>query len=428
MEYLHFEFKDGDLYCEQVPVASVAEKVSTPTYIYSRDTIEKHFTGLLDAFQEVETLVCYSVKALSNLAVCQILRDMGAGFDVVSGGEIFRALQAGAHPKKIVFAGVGKTPEEIDFALDSRILMFNVESESELRTIDVIASQKGTVADIALRVNPDVDPKTHRYISTGKRESKFGIDLDTANRLAADMSGRPGVRLVGVHAHIGSQITDVKPHTEALKKVIEFADHCKELGNPVEWINLGGGFGIHYRGEEGLHPAKYAEVLLPGIKDSGYRLIIEPGRFIVGNAGMLVTRVLYVKESGDKRFLIVDAAMNDLLRPSLYSAHHEVWPVHCEYEKGSPEAEAASSPADVVGPVCETGDFLALDRMLPPVKEGDLLAIFSAGAYGMTMASNYNSRTRPAEVMVSGDLFDVIRTRETWDDLIRGERTIARWY
>ena len=427
MKYLHFEFRDGELYCEQVPVARIAERIATPTYVYSRDTIERHFSGILDAFKEVETLICYSVKALPNLAVCQVLRELGAGFDVVSGGEIFRALQAGAHPKKIVFAGVGKTPEEIEYALDSRILMFNVESESELRTIDVIASQKHMVADIALRVNPDVDPKTHRYISTGKRESKFGIDLQTAGRLAEGLPDRPGVNLVGIHAHIGSQITEVKPHTEALAKVIEFADRCKAHGNPVEWINLGGGFGIHYRAEEGLPPADFAEALLPGIKQSGYRLVIEPGRFIVGNAGILLTRVLYVKQSGEKRFLIVDAAMNDLIRPSLYSAHHEVWPVSCEYEKGSPEAEAASTPADVVGPVCETGDFLALDRMLPPVKEGDLLAIFSAGAYGMSMASNYNSRTRPAEVMVSGDLFDVIRTRETWDDLIRGERKIARW-
>ncbi len=427
MKYLHYDLRDRDLFCGEVPVSRIAEKVGTPVYVYSREIIEKHLTRLMDAFSTVETLICYSVKSLSNLAVCQVLREMGAGFDVVSGGELFRALQAGGHPKKIVFAGVGKSPEEIEFALDRRILMFNVESEAELKVIDLIAAQKNLVADIALRINPDVDPKTHRYITTGKRESKFGIDLVTAKRLAAEMGNRAGVRLVGVHAHIGSQITDVEPHRAALEKVMAFAECCRELGNPVEYINLGGGFGIHYQGYEGLPASDYAEALLPALAGSGYKLIIEPGRFIVGNAGLLLTRVLYVKESGDKRFIIVDAGMNDLIRPSLYSAHHEVWPIDSEFEKGSPEAEAVSTPADVVGPICETGDFFALDRMLPPVKEGALICVFSAGAYGMVMASNYNSRPRPAEVMVSGDYYDVIRSRETWDDLIRGERKIARW-
>lgn len=427
MKFLHYDMHDRDLFCSEVPVSSIAEKVGTPVYIYSREIIEKHLTRLMDAFSTVETLICYSVKSLANLAVCQVMREMGAGFDVVSGGELFRVLQAGAHPKKIVFAGVGKTPEEIEFALDRRILMFNVESEAELQMIDLIAAQKSLVADVALRVNPDVDPKTHRYISTGKKESKFGIDLVTAERLAAGMKERTGIRMVGVHAHIGSQITEVGPHRAALDKVMVFAKRCRELGNPVEYINLGGGFGIHYKEEEGLPAADHAASLLPALVDSDYKLIIEPGRFIVGNAGLLLTRVLYVKESGEKRFIIVDGGMNDLLRPSLYSAHHEVWPINSEYEKGSPEAEAVSTPADVVGPICETGDFFALDRMLPPVKQGDLIAVFSAGAYGMVMASNYNSRPRPAEVLVSGDYYDVVRTRETWDDLIRGERKVARW-
>jgi diaminopimelate decarboxylase len=427
MEYLHYELRDRDLFCEGVPVSGIAEKVGTPVYVYSRDIIEQHFARLVDAFADIETLVCYSVKSLSNLAVCQVLRELGSGFDVVSGGELFRVLQAGGHPKKIVFAGVGKTPEEIEFALDRRILMFNVESEAELEMIDLIASQKSLVADVALRVNPDVDPKTHRYITTGKKESKFGIDLETAERLATDLPGRSGVQMVGVHAHIGSQITDVEPHRQALEKVKAFADRCRELGNPVTYLNLGGGFGIHYREGEALPASDYAEALLPHLQGLDYRLIIEPGRFIVGNAGLLLTRVLYVKESGDKRFIIVDAAMNDLLRPSLYGAHHEVWPITSEYEKGSPEAEAVSTPADVVGPVCETGDFFALDRNLPPVKQGDLLVVFSTGAYGMVMASNYNSRPRPAEVLVTGDFYDVVRTRETWDDLIRGERKVARW-
>jgi diaminopimelate decarboxylase len=326
-----------------------------------------------------------------------------------------------------VFAGVGKTADEIAFALDSHILMFNVESEPELKAIDRIATARGERADVALRVNPDVDPKTHRYITTGKKETKFGIDLDTAARLAAEIPAMGGVRMVGVHAHIGSQITEVEPYTEALKKALAFADECKEAGNPVEWINMGGGFGIYYRGDEALHATDFGEEILPMLADSGYRLVIEPGRYITGNAGVLVTRVLYVKESGDKRFIICDAAMNDLIRPSLYSAYHEVWPVHSSVAMGSDEAKAISTPADVVGPICESGDFFALDRMLPPVKEGDLLAVFSAGAYGMVMASNYNGRPRPAEVLVSGDLFDVIRTRETWDELIRGERKVARW-
>ncbi|MHC4470681.1 MAG: diaminopimelate decarboxylase [Planctomycetota bacterium] len=405
----------------------MAQAVGTPVYVYSRNTIERHLAALRDAFKEIETLFCYSVKALGNLAILQVMKEMGAGFDVVSGGELFRALQAGAHPKKIVFAGVGKSPSEIAYALDSRILMFNVESEPELRLIDRIAREKGTVADIALRVNPDVDPDTHRYISTGKRETKFGIDVVTAARLAEEAPSLDGVNLIGLHAHIGSQITEVEPYTEALDKTLELAGECGRLGNEIDWVNIGGGFGIYYRGDDALPPRAYAEKLVPRLAGSGYRLIIEPGRFIVGNAGILMTRVLYVKRSGDKRFVICDAGMNDLLRPSLYSAYHEVWPVRCEHVMGTPEAEAASSQADIVGPVCESGDFFAMDRRLPEVAEGDLLSVFSAGAYGMVMSSNYNGRCRPAEVLVSGDLFDVVRTRETWDDLIRGERKVARW-
>jgi diaminopimelate decarboxylase len=427
MEHLHFIYRDEELLCEAVPVRRIAEKIGTPVFVYSRDVIQRHFQKLVDAFRQVETLVCYSVKALGNLAICQVLRDVGAGFDVVSGGELFRALQAGGRAKKIVFAGVGKSAEEIEFALDRRILMFNVESEPELRLIDLIATQKGMVADIALRVNPDVDPKTHTYISTGKRETKFGLDLETAERLAAGIPRLTGIRMIGVHVHIGSQITQVESHVAALRKAIDFADRAKGLGNPVEWINLGGGFGIHYREVEAPPVSDYADVLLPLIAPSGYRLIIEPGRFIVGNAGLLLTRVLYVKRSGDRRFIICDAGMNDLIRPALYGAWHEVWPVSTPYAKGSPASDAASTPADVVGPVCESADFLARDRMLPPVKDGDLMAVFSAGAYGMSMASNYNGRPRPAEVLVSGSLYEVIRTRETWDDLIRGERKVARW-
>lgn len=427
MEYFHFALRGGELRCEEIPLRQIAADVGTPTYVYSRQTIERHFSNLRDAFQDVETLLCYSVKANGNLAILQVLRELGAGFDVVSGGELFRVLQAGGHPRKIVFAGVGKSEEEIAFALDSRILMFNVESEAELRTIARIAKERNALADVALRVNPDVDPHTHTYITTGKKETKFGIDLLTAGRLAEEMPGIEGVRMVGVHAHIGSQITETGPYTEALAKVLRFADEARDQGNAVEWVNMGGGFGIYYQGGEAPPAEDYADVLVPMLTGSGYRLVMEPGRFIVGNAGLLLTKVLFVKESGDKRFVICDAGMNDLLRPALYGAYHEVWPVHTGYEPGSDEAAAASVLTDVVGPVCESGDFLAKDRLLPPVAEGDLLAVFSAGAYGMAMASNYNSRPRGAEVLVSGDLFDVIRTRETWDDLIRGERKVARW-
>lgn len=427
MEYFHFPVREGELHCEEIPISRIVEQVGTPAYVYSRDTIERHFAHLRDAFQAVETLLCYSVKANGNLAVLQVLRELGAGFDVVSGGELFRALQAGGHPKKIVFAGVGKSPEEIAFALDMRILMFNVESEPELRAIARVAREKNLVADVALRVNPDVDPHTHTYITTGKKETKFGIDLLTASRLAKEIPTTDGVRMIGVHAHIGSQITETGPYTEALRKAIAFADEAKAMGNPIEWINMGGGFGIYYRGDEAPPATDYADVLVPMLTKSGYRLAMEPGRFIVGNAGLLVTRVLYVKQSGEKRFVICDAGMNDLVRPALYSAHHEVWPVRCDYVPGTDEAKAVSTPADVVGPVCESGDFFAKDRLLPPVAEGDLLAVFSTGAYGMVMASNYNGRPKPAEVLVSHDLFDVVRTRETWDDLIRGERKVARW-
>lgn len=427
MEYFHFPIREGEIHCEGLPLSRIAEQVGTPAYVYSRGVIERHFAHLRDAFQAVETLLCYSVKSNSNLAVLQVLRELGAGFDVVSGGELFRALQAGGHPKKIVFAGVGKTAEEIGYALDARILMFNVESESELELIARVARGRRFVADVALRVNPDVDPKTHTYITTGKKETKFGIDLETAARLAAGIPKMEGVRMVGVHAHIGSQITEVGPYTAALGKAIDFAEKARALGNPVEWLNMGGGFGIYYRGSEAPPAKDYGDVLAPLIRKSGCRLIMEPGRFIVGNAGILLTKVVHVKQSGDKRFVICDAGMNDLLRPSLYGAHHEIWPIRTEVLPGTPEAADLCSPADVVGPICESGDFFAKDRPLPELKAGDVLAIFSAGAYGMAMASNYNSRPRPPEVLVSGDLLDVVRTRETWDDLIRGERKVARW-
>ena len=419
----HFHERGGALFCEEVPLRAIADAAGTPCFVYSRATLEHHYDRLTEAFAGTGLLVCYSVKANSNLAVLDVLRRKGSGFDVVSGGELRRALRAGADPGKIVFAGVGKTADEMALGLDAGILMFNVESEGELDLLELVARTRRKRADVALRVNPDVDPKTHTYISTGRKESKFGIDLAAAEALARGIPKRRWLRMTGVHAHIGSQVTEIGPHAEAMAKVVAFAAAAKKAGNPVAHLNMGGGFGIYYRGGEAKPAAEFGRALVPMVKKAGLRLLMEPGRFIVGNAGVLLARVLFVKTSGERRFVIADAAMNDLLRPALYGAHHRVWPVEAPF----PESEAAAREADtvlcdVVGPVCETGDFLAKDRRLPPVREGDLLCVFSAGAYGMVMSSNYNSRPRAAEVLVEGERFTVVRRRETFEDLVRGER------
>jgi diaminopimelate decarboxylase len=422
----HFHERGGALWCEEVPLRAVAEAAGTPCFVYSRATLEHHYDRLVEAFAGLDLLVCFSVKANSSLAVLDVLRRRGAGFDVVSGGELRRALRAGADPRKIVFAGVGKTAAEMAEALDAGILMFNVESAPELDLLERVARGRRRRADLALRVNPDVDPKTHTYISTGMRESKFGIDLETADGLARGLPRRRWLRMTGVHAHIGSQITEVGPHAEALRKAVAFAGRAKRAGNPITTLNMGGGFGIYYRGGEARPAAEFGRALAPLVRKAGLRLLMEPGRFIAGNAGVLLARVLFVKTSGERRFVVADAAMNDLIRPALYGAHHRVWPVEAPF----PESEAAGRetdtlPCDVVGPVCETGDFLAKDRRLPPVREGDLLCVFSAGAYGMVMSSNYNSRPRAAEVMVDGGRFTVVRRRETFADLVRGERKLG---
>lgn len=421
----HFSVRGGAAHCEDVPLRAIAEGAGTPCFVYSRRTLEHHYDRLVEAFGAVDLLVCFSVKACSNLAVLDVLRRKGAGFDVVSGGELRRALRAGADPGKVVFAGVGKTADEMALGLDAGILMFNVESEAEVDLLDRVARDRGKRADIAVRVNPDVDPKTHTYISTGKRESKFGVDLEAAGRLVATLPHRAGVRMVGVHAHIGSQITEVGPHAEAMGKVIAFAARAKAAGNPVAWLNMGGGFGIYYRAAEARPAKEFAGALLPMVKEAGLRLVMEPGRFISGNAGALLSRVILVKDSGDRRFVVVDAAMNDLLRPALYGAHHRIWPVQAPFPEAEAEARAAECrTCDVVGPVCESADFLAKERALPPVAAGDLLAVYSAGAYGMAMSSNYNSRPRAAEVLVDGAQWTVVRERETFEDLVRGERTL----
>ncbi|MBL7222762.1 MAG: diaminopimelate decarboxylase [Candidatus Brocadiae bacterium] len=412
-----FSYRGGCLNCDDLPAAELASQVGTPCYVYSRAAIEQQYRTLTDAFAEADPLICYSVKANGNLAVLELLRGLGSGFDIVSGGELFRVRHIGADPSTVVFAGVGKTDREIREALDAGILMFNAESSSELAAINRVAADLGTTARVALRLNPDVDPQTHHYITTGKKENKFGIDFETAAGIVARITDYPHVRLVGYHGHIGSQVTDPKPHAESLGKLIEFANQCAPANSEIEYINIGGGFGIDYQPGQAVPPSAFAKLLVPVIREAGKKLILEPGRYIAGNSGILLTRVVHVKRSGGRRFIVCDAAMTDLIRPSLYDAYHAVWPVLSD----APFEENGCGPADVVGPVCESGDFLAKGRHLPDVQQGDLLAVFSAGAYGFAMSSNYNARTRAAEVLVDGDTYRVVRRRESYEDLIQQE-------
>jgi len=410
----YFEYRDKKLYAERVRVAEIVRQFGTPLYLYSRRTCLEHFRRIEEAFAQAQPLICYSVKANSNLAILRIMAQAGAGFDVVSGGELYRTLKAGAEPKKIVFAGVGKTREEIEYALKENILILNVESPSELEEMNHIAGAREKTLDVALRINPGISPETHEYVKTAEIGSKFGMEISAAEELVRQRGKYPNLRFAGLHMHIGSQITSTSPFAQALERLVEFARTCRSLGMDVQWLNIGGGFGIYYKEKEARTAQELAEVILPWVEKAGAKLILEPGRFIVGNAGILVTEVLYCKESGGKRFIIVDAGMNDLIRPSLYGAYHRIWPIEPEDEK---ELEAV----DIVGPVCESGDFFAKDREIPLVKEGEHLAIFSAGAYGMAMSSQYNSRPRAAEVLVDGSEFRLVRKRETYEDLIRGE-------
>src|SRR5271157_1410566 len=421
-----FHYRDRQLYCEDVPVAELADRFGTPLYVYSQTVIVETLKALQTAFAEVELLVCYSVKANSNLSILKLLAEQGSGFDVVSGGELARVRLAGGDPAKAVFAGVGKTDAEIVDGLEAGVLMFNVESEGELDAIARVAAAMNRVAPIALRVNPDVDPKTHRYISTGKKESKFGMDIERSLRVAEAALAQPSLRMIGLHMHIGSQITTTEPYASAVAKGVEMIGQLREMGHPIGWCNMGGGYGIAYKGREARAIGEFAAVIAPGVKAAGCRLAIEPGRVIAGNAGILVSRVIYTKQSGDKRFLIQDAAMNDLIRPALYESFHRIWPVVAAPGLPAPpeDFEAAipgTEPWDVVGPVCESGDFLAKDRSLPQLDRGDLIAIFSAGAYGMVMASNYNTRPRAAEVLVALRQSRLVRRRETYEDLVSQE-------
>ena len=413
-----FHYHNDALFCEDVPLERLAKEQGTPCYLYSHATLTRHFQAFDQAFAAVPHLIAFAMKANSNLAILRLMASLGSGADIVSGGELFRALQAGIPPSKIVFAGVGKSPEEIAYALDSDILLFNVESAAELQAINDVARGKGARARVALRVNPDIDPMTHPYITTGLKKSKFGIGADRALEEFSKAASLSNVEVIGVHAHIGSQLTQVSPFVDSLKKVVGLTETLKKQGIPIRYLNIGGGLGITYSDETPPHPQEYADAMTPLLHAAQCEIILEPGRVITGNAGVMLTRVLYIKETGAKTFAIVDAAMNDLLRPSLYQAHHDILPVR-------QVPNASTAVFDVVGPVCESGDFLAQGRTMPAVKAGDLLAVMSAGAYGFAMASNYNSRPRTSEILVKGGESFVIRDRETFDDLVRGERIPA---
>ena len=408
-----FNYVGSELYCEKVPVRKIAQDVGTPVYIYSSNTLRNHYMAFDSAFAEIPHIVCFAVKANSNLSILRLFAKEGGGADIVSGGELFRALKAGIEPQKIVFAGIGKTEDEIVFALKSGILMFNVESSLELKKINEVAGNLGLKARVALRVNPDIDPKTHPYISTGLKKSKFGIDIKKALKEYQLASALPNIEVVGIHKHIGSQITEVGPFVSAMERISDLIAKLRESGINIKYLDAGGGLGIRYGEEEPPLPKELGAALLPMVKDLGCTLIFEPGRVLVGNAGVLVTKVLYLKPGEAKNFVIIDAGMNDLIRPSLYDAHHEIIPVD---RKPAPDIIA-----DVVGPICESGDFLAKERKITRPEPGDYLAVMSAGAYGFTMSSNYNSRPKAAEVMVEGDTYTVIRRRESYEDLIRGE-------
>ncbi len=423
----HFHFQDNQLHCENVPVSEIAERVGTPAYVYSKATFLHHYRAVRDAFAALDPLICYSIKSCGNLSICRMLKNAGAGFDIVSGGELARAEAIGADMSQIVFAGVGKSDAEIEHAIDAGVGWFNVESEAEMENLIAISRRKGARTRAALRVNPDVDPKTHRYTSTGKKESKFGVDLERGRRFFDAYGRDDAVHLCGIHLHIGSPVNSIEPYVSAITKGVELIDALRNDGFDIDTIDIGGGFGAHYRDAEAPPAVSYAEAIVPLLEDKKLKVIMEPGRSIAANAGILLTRVLYLKQSGERDFLIVDGGMNDLLRPALYEAYHFAWPTSPrEGFVPADRATAGELPGlklmDIVGPVCESGDFLARDRMLPPMERGDFLAIYSAGAYGMVMASHYNTRPNPPEILVDGDTFQVIRKRETYDDLMAAER------
>jgi len=427
----YFNYKSGTLFAENVDVNRIVTEVGTPLYIYSKATFKHHLEGIQQAYSDLDTMICYSVKACGNINILKFMAEAGSGFDIVSGGELYRALQTGINTSKIVYAGVGKTDNEIKEALNAGIGYFNIESEAELNNLIRLAKEKNSALNnkpkAALRVNPDVDPKTHTYTTTGIKETKFGVDIEHARKIFADYGKNEMVDLCAIHIHLGSAGHTIEPYVEAIEKILILIEQLRSDGFSIEAVDIGGGYGADYITGTSPTAADYAAAIVPLLKDKNLKLILEPGASIAANTAILVTQVLYLKTGGRKKFVIVDAGMNDLIRPPLYDAFHFIWPVKID-KKFVPERRdkdlklTGTEVVDVVGPICEPADFFAKDRALPPVKRGDLLSIFTAGAYGFSMASNYNARPRPAEVLVDGDKFSIIRKRETYEDLISLEK------
>jgi diaminopimelate decarboxylase len=423
----HFNYKNGKLFAEGVDVADIASEVGTPAYIYSKATFGDHLGKVQAAYADVENMICYSIKACGNINILKFLAEAGSGFDIVSGGELYRAQLAGADCSNIVYAGVGKTDAEIIEALGARIGYFNIESEAELENLIVLAKKTGQTTKAALRVNPDVDPKTHRYTTTGKKESKFGVDIERARKVFAEYGKNKNVRLCAIHVHLGSAGKTVQPYAEAMQKILKLIEQLRSDGFTIEAIDIGGGYGADYETGTAPSAADYASAIIPFVKDKNLKLILEPGAAIAANSAILLTKVLYLKSGGEKKFVIVDAGMNDFIRPPLYGAFHFIWPAAVQ-ERFVPAKRQKElkidglEVADVVGPICEGADFFAQDRAIPPVKRGDLISIFTAGAYGYTMSSNYNAHPLAAEVLVDGEKFTVIRKRQSYEDLVALEK------
>ena len=423
----YFNYKNGKLFAEKTDVEEIAAEVGTPLYIYSKATFIDHLQKIQNAYSELETTICYSVKACGNINILRILAEAGSGFDIVSGGELYRVLKVAGRPSKIVYAGGSKTDAEIIEALNADIGYFNIESEAELQNLIRLAQQQGKQAKVALRVNPDVEYRTHIFLKTGKRETKFGVDIERALKVFANYGDNPAVRLCALHVHLGSSGKKIAPYVEAVKKILPLIDRLRSKGHTIEALDLGGGYGADYESDTVPSAADYATGIIPLLKDKDLKLILEPGKSIAANAGIMLTRVLYTKQGGSKKFVIVDAGMNDLIRPSLYDAFHFIWPAKVDeqfvpHQRDRDLKPAGTETVDVVGPICESADFFAKDRALPPVKRGDLLSVFTTGAYGFSMSSNYNARCRPAEVLVDGDKFTILRKRESFDDLIAHEK------
>ena len=423
----YFNYRNGKLFAEDVCVEQIAAEVGTPVYVYSKATFRDHLQKIQDAYRPLDAMICYAVKACGNIHILKFMAGAGSGFDIVSGGELYRVLQAGGDPSKIVYAGVGKTDTEILAALDAGIGYFNIESEAELENLIGLARKRRKRPRVALRVNPDVDYKTHAFLATGRRETKFGVDIERAVKVFADYSGNPSVNLCALHVHLGTGGKKIDPYVEAVKKILPLIDALCAGGHTVEALDLGGGYGADYESDSVPSAAQYAQGIIPLLKDKNLRLIMEPGKSICANAGVMLTRILYVKRGGSKKFVIADAGMNDLIRPSLYDAFHFIWPAKVKEPFVPPRRNKdlkleGTEVVDIVGPICEGADFFAKDRALPPVQRGDLLCVFTAGAYGFSMSSNYNARGRAAEVLVDGGNFSVIRKRETYEDLVALEK------